>query len=131
MPTFAPAVLSTVTKVLYTSARARRMIMSIGEVLAHLPVAAFLALAMRGWARGGARDAFDRFPGTLPRDWKVSQVCESLAAATEAYAAYLSSRRGVLDPDEQQMLDEDLSKARAAMERARLEATLVRPPAKR
>jgi GAF domain-containing protein len=58
-------------------------------------------------------------------------VCESLAPATEAYAAYLSTRRGVLDPDEQQMLDEDLSQERAAMERARLEATLVRPPAKR
>jgi hypothetical protein len=61
----------------------------------------------------------------------VSQVSESLAAATEAYAAYLNAPRGILDPDEQQMLDEDLSKARAAMERAWLEATLVRPPAKR
>jgi hypothetical protein len=61
----------------------------------------------------------------------VSEVSENLAAATEAYAAYLNTPRGILEPAEQEMLDEDLSKARAAMERAWLEAMLVRPPAER
>lgn len=61
----------------------------------------------------------------------MCKVSESLAAATEAYAAYLNTPRGILGPDEQQMLDEDLSKARAAMERAWLEVMLVRPSAER
>jgi hypothetical protein len=47
------------------------------------------------------------------------------AAATEAYAAYLNAPRGILSVDEQELLDEDLAKARAAMERAWLEATPV------
>ena len=51
---------------------------------------------------------------------------EDVGAATEAYAAYLNAPRGVLDHDEQQLLDQDLVKARAAMERAWLEAKPVR-----
>jgi hypothetical protein len=49
-----------------------------------------------------------------------------LAAATEAYAAYLNAPREVFDPAEQQMLDEDLAKARAALETAWLQAKPVR-----
>jgi hypothetical protein len=51
-----------------------------------------------------------------------------LGAATEAYAAYLNAPRGVLDADEQQMFDEDLAKARAAVESAWLQAKPVREP---
>ena len=51
-----------------------------------------------------------------------------LAAATEAYAAYLNAPRGVLDPAEQRMFDEDLAKARAAVEMAWLQAKPVRQP---
>jgi hypothetical protein len=49
-----------------------------------------------------------------------------LAAATEAYAAYLNAPRGVLDDAQQEMFDEDLAKARAAVERAWLQAKPVR-----
>ena len=48
---------------------------------------------------------------------------EILAAETAAYAAYLNTPRGVLDGDQQLLLDEDLERARAAMERAWLEGT--------
>jgi hypothetical protein len=51
-----------------------------------------------------------------------------LAAATEAYAAYLNAPRGVLDPADQRMFDEDLAKARAAVEMAWLQAKPVRQP---
>jgi hypothetical protein len=51
-----------------------------------------------------------------------------LASATEAYAAYLNTPRGVLDTDEQQLFDEDLAKARAAMETAWLRAKPVLGP---
>ena len=51
-----------------------------------------------------------------------------IAAAIEAYAAYLNAPRGVLDPDEQQLFDEDLAKARAAMERAWLDAVYENTP---
>jgi hypothetical protein len=51
-----------------------------------------------------------------------------LAAATEAYAAYLNAPRGVLGAAEQQMFDEDLAKARAAVETAWLRAKPVRQP---
>ena len=51
-----------------------------------------------------------------------------LAEATEAYAAYLNAPRGVLDAAEQQLLDEDLAKARAALETAWLQAKPVRRP---
>ena len=49
-----------------------------------------------------------------------------VGAATEAYAAYLNAPRDVLDHDEQALFDQDLLKARAAMERAWLEAKPVR-----
>jgi hypothetical protein len=51
-----------------------------------------------------------------------------LGAVTEAYAAYLNAPRGVLDAAEQQMFDEDLAKARAAVETAWLQAKPVRQP---
>jgi hypothetical protein len=49
-----------------------------------------------------------------------------LSGAVEAYAAYLNAPRGVLPSDEQELFDQDLARARAAMERAWLEATPVR-----
>lgn len=49
-----------------------------------------------------------------------------LAVATEAYAAYLNAPRGVLDSEQQVLFDEDMARARAAMELAWLEATPVR-----
>jgi hypothetical protein len=45
--------------------------------------------------------------------------------ATEAYAAYLNAPRGVLDHEEQVLFDQDMARARAAMERAWLESTPV------
>ena len=48
-----------------------------------------------------------------------------VSGAIEAYAAYLNAPRGVLPSDEQELFDEDLARARAAMERAWLEATPV------
>jgi hypothetical protein len=52
-----------------------------------------------------------------------------LSGAVEAYAAYLNAPRGILDSEEQSLLDEDLARARAAMERAWLESTPVRDAA--
>lgn len=52
-----------------------------------------------------------------------------LAGDTEAYAAYLNAPRGVLGDDEQRPMDEDIAKARAAMERSWLEAKPVAEPA--
>ena len=49
-----------------------------------------------------------------------------VSGAVEAYAAYLNAPRGFLDSEEQLLFDQDLAKARAAMERAWLEATAVR-----
>jgi hypothetical protein len=46
--------------------------------------------------------------------------------ATEAYAAYLNAPRGILDSDEQMLFDEDMARARAAMELAWLESMPVR-----
>jgi len=51
---------------------------------------------------------------------------DDVGATTEAYAAYVNTPRGALDPDEQQLFDQDLVRARAAMERAWLEAKPVR-----
>jgi hypothetical protein len=51
---------------------------------------------------------------------------EDVGAEIEAYAAYLNAPRGILDSDEQVLFDQDLLKARAAMERAWLEAKPVR-----
>jgi hypothetical protein len=49
-----------------------------------------------------------------------------VGGAVEAYAAYLNAPRGILDREEQMLFDEDMARARAAMERAWLEATPVR-----
>jgi hypothetical protein len=57
----------------------------------------------------------------------MSPFPDDVGAATEAYAAYLNTPRGILDNDEQQLFDQDLVKARAAMERAWLEAKPVAP----
>lgn len=52
---------------------------------------------------------------------------EKLGHATEAYAAYLNGRHVEFDdPDEQRWFDEDLAKAKAAMEAAWLEAKPVK-----
>jgi hypothetical protein len=48
-----------------------------------------------------------------------------VGGAVEAYAAYLNATRGILDSDEQMLFDEDMARARAAMERAWLETTPV------
>lgn len=53
---------------------------------------------------------------------------DDVGAATEAYAAYVNAPRGTLDSDEQLLFDQDLVRARAAMERAWLEAKPVREP---
>ncbi|MGO9889418.1 MAG: hypothetical protein ACLP0L_16100 [Solirubrobacteraceae bacterium] len=53
---------------------------------------------------------------------------DDVGAATEAYAAYVNAPRGALASDEQQLFDQDLVRARAAMERAWLEAKPVREP---
>jgi hypothetical protein len=49
-----------------------------------------------------------------------------VGGAVEAYATYLNTPRGVLDQEEQVLFDEDMARARAAMERAWLESTPVR-----
>jgi hypothetical protein len=56
----------------------------------------------------------------------MTPAFDDVGLATEAYAAYVNAPRGVLDSDEQQLFDEDLAKARAAMELAWLEAKPVR-----
>jgi hypothetical protein len=48
-----------------------------------------------------------------------------IGGAVEAYAAYLNAPRGFLDSEEQVLFDQDMARARAAMERAWLEATPV------
>jgi hypothetical protein len=59
----------------------------------------------------------------------MNRVSRDLSLATEAYAAYLNAPRGLLDTEEQMLFDEDLARARAAMERAWLESTPVQAPA--
>jgi hypothetical protein len=53
-----------------------------------------------------------------------------VSGAVEAYAAYLNAPRGILSSEQQALFDEDMARARAAMERAWLEANPVRedPP---
>jgi hypothetical protein len=46
----------------------------------------------------------------------------SVAAETEAYAAYLNANPDLMDDDEREMFVQDKEKARAQMERAWLEA---------
>ena len=50
---------------------------------------------------------------------------QDVGGAVEAYAAYLNAPRGILDYEEQVLFDEDIARARAAMERAWLESTPV------
>jgi hypothetical protein len=59
----------------------------------------------------------------------MNHFSREVALATEAYAAYLNAPRGILDTEEQMLFDEDMARARAAMERAWLESTPVQPPA--
>ncbi|HTX11578.1 MAG TPA: hypothetical protein VME22_23345 [Solirubrobacteraceae bacterium] len=56
----------------------------------------------------------------------MSRFSHDVGVATEAYAAYLNAPRGILDTDEQMLFDEDMARARAAMELAWLESTPVR-----
>jgi hypothetical protein len=56
----------------------------------------------------------------------MKRFASDVGVATEAYAAYLNAPRGILDSDEQMLFDEDLARARAAMELAWLESTPVR-----
>jgi hypothetical protein len=58
----------------------------------------------------------------------MTPLHDDVGAATEAYAAYLNAPRGILDTDQQDLFDQDMSKARAAMERAWLEAKPVMTP---
>jgi hypothetical protein len=57
----------------------------------------------------------------------MSAFSHDVARAVEAYAAYLNALRGILDHEEQLLFDEDMARARAAMERAWLESTPVQP----
>jgi hypothetical protein len=52
----------------------------------------------------------------------------SISDEVEAYAAYLNAPRDHLRHEEQVLMDEDLGKARAAMERAWLEANPTAEP---
>ena len=53
-------------------------------------------------------------------------MTDRVAHETQAYAVYLNARHVVFDdPDEQRWFDEDLVKARAAMEAAWLDAKPV------
>ena len=65
-------------------------------------------------------------PESLPEAHPAAPA--DLAAATEAYAAYLNAPRGALDAAQQVMFDQDLAKARAAVETAWLQAKPVRYP---
>jgi hypothetical protein len=55
----------------------------------------------------------------------MTPFAQDVGGAVEAYAAYLNAPRGVLDHEEQVLFDEDMARARAAMERAWLESTPV------
>jgi hypothetical protein len=69
------------------------MIMFIGAVTARLPVAVVLGLAipMVSAVVARLREDTSALPSTRSRDWRVSELSESLAAWTEAYAAYLNT----------------------------------------
>ena len=55
----------------------------------------------------------------------MSRFAQDVGMATEAYAAYLNAPRGILDSDEQVLFEQDMARARAAMELAWLESTPV------
>ena len=56
----------------------------------------------------------------------MTSYSHDVSGAVEAYAAYLNAPRGILDREEQLLFDEDMARARAAMERAWLESTPIR-----
>jgi hypothetical protein len=56
----------------------------------------------------------------------MTRYPHDVGGAVEAYAAYLNAPRGVLDHEELLLFDEDMARARAAMERAWLESTPVK-----
>ena len=56
----------------------------------------------------------------------AAAVNQAVMEETIAYAAYLNAPRGHLDASEQALLEEDTMKARAAMERAWLDAKPTR-----
>ncbi|MBV9336448.1 MAG: hypothetical protein JO243_11190 [Solirubrobacterales bacterium] len=60
----------------------------------------------------------------------MTAFSHDVSEAVEAYAAYLNAPRGVLDREEQLLFDQDMARARAAMERAWLETTPVREPSR-
>jgi hypothetical protein len=72
-------------------------------------------------------------PESIPRVTPMTAFRHDVSGAVEAYAAYLNAPRGFLDDEEQQLFDEEMARARAAMESAWLEATPVQeiapPPA--
>lgn len=100
--------------------------MVTATVLTLLPVVIVGGITARA-VGGGSSGTSEPFPRRRRRRWKMNAPFD-LAAATEAYAAYLNAPRGVLAPAEQQILDEDLAKARAAVETAWLRAKPVRQP---
>lgn len=53
---------------------------------------------------------------------------DNVGATTEAYAAYINAPRNFLDFEEQLLMNEDIEKARAAMETAWLKAKPIRQP---
>ena len=55
----------------------------------------------------------------------MTPFSQDVSGAVEAYAAYLNAPRGILDHEEQLLFDEDMARARAAMERAWLESTPI------
>jgi hypothetical protein len=55
----------------------------------------------------------------------MTPLHQDVGGAVEAYAAYLNAPRGILDREEQELFDEDMARARAAMERAWLESTPI------
>jgi hypothetical protein len=55
----------------------------------------------------------------------MTPYSHDVSGAVEAYAAYLNAPRGILDQEEQLLFDEDMARARAAMERAWLESTPI------
>ena len=60
----------------------------------------------------------------------MTPISRDVSGAVEAYAAYVNAPRGILDSEEQVLFDEDMARARAAMERAWLETTPVRDPSR-
>jgi hypothetical protein len=98
--------------------------MIIATSLALLPVAFVAVMATRG-SRPWWRQLQQLRALPEPGIDRIGRFPNDLAGATEAYAAYLNAPRGVLDSEEQVLFDEDLARARAAMERAWLEATPI------